>query len=130
MNQKILSSVIYALTAFTLWGRLEVFYGEPITHPLFVAMVHATSGGAILFVIAFVMSFFSVRLGVFCGLAAIILSVPFLFVEVGIFPWRHLIEDLGYNFWADTLAAIIMLIISSAYTLAQLRLWYRARAAR
>ena len=57
-----------------------LYGGEPITgHTI---LIHVATAGAILFVVACVLSLFSVRFGIICALAACILSWPLFASEL------------------------------------------------
>ncbi len=129
MKQKIVSAFIYAVTTLALAYFFDGFYGgEPSTRHL--GLIHAATAGAILFAVACVLSLFSLRLGTVCTLAACILSWPFfsgnLFAILSV--WRSLFSILRYSNWGASLAAVVMLIISSAYSINQARLLFRPRA--
>jgi hypothetical protein len=120
MKNKAVLAALYALTALAFWSYFDSLYGAgPITHHL--SIIYAAIAGGIMFAAAFVVSFLSLRLGVFCGLTASGLSWPWFAVEGLTFPWRHVFQVLPHGFWADTLGSLFMLAISSAYTLAHLR---------
>jgi hypothetical protein len=121
MKQKIISVAIYAITTLALWGFFDGLYGgEPITRHL--SLIHAATAGAILFAVACVLSSFSLRFGIACALAACILSWPFFAGELSAIlrVWRSLFSVVHYSPWGDRLAAVLMLTISSIYSVVQL----------
>lgn len=127
MKQKIISAVIYAATTLALAYFFDGLYGgEPITHHL--GLIYAATAGAILFAVACVLSLLSLRFGTVCALAACILSWPLfsgnLFTILSV--WRSLFSILRHSNWGASLAAVVMLIISSIYSLSRLKLAFRA----
>lgn len=127
MKQRISAAVIYAMTSLVLAGYFDSLYGAgPVTHRL--GLIHAAFAGALLFVVACAMSLFALRLGVACGVVASILSWPYFGPRLLAIPWSRFIQVLPHAMWADTYAAILMLIISSAYSAIRLRLLLRAPA--
>ena len=129
MKKRILAAVVYVITAVALAGYFDgVYGGEPITRHL--GLIHTATAGATLFAVACLLSLFTLRFGVICGLVASILAWPFFGPIMVAIPWGRILQMLPYARWADTLAAILMLTISSIYSLAQLRSLFRSPAAR
>jgi hypothetical protein len=126
MKQRIPSPVIYLISALALVFYFDALYGGPVTHRL--GTIHAGIAGATLFVVACVLSLFSLRVGLVCGLAASILSWPYFGVLLFVFPWRGVPEILHYAMWGDTLSALLILIIASIYSLSKIGLSLRERA--
>ncbi len=79
-----------------------------------------------MFVVAFVFSLFSLRSGIVCALAACVLSWPFFAGELSLIlgVWRSLLSVVHYSDWGARLAAVLMLIVSSVYSLSQSRLLF------
>ena len=72
MKRRILSVLIYATTAFALAEFLDGLYGAgPVTHHL--ALIHLAIAGTILFAAACILSLFTLRVGVVCGLGGVVL---------------------------------------------------------
>jgi hypothetical protein len=127
MKQKAVSVVIYAFTALALANFFDSLYGAgPITHYLW--LIHTAIAGAILFVVATVFSVFSLRIGIACALAACVLSWPFFAGELSALlgVWRSLFSVVHYSYWGARLESVLMLIISSFYSLGRLRLLFWA----
>ena len=130
MKQKTISAVIYAATTLALAYYFDALYGGgAVTHHL--GLIHIAIAGTILFAVACILSLFSLRLGVLCALAACILSWPFfsgnLYAILRV--WRSLFSVVHYANWGASLAAVLMLIISSIYSLGRLRLLFQAAGA-
>lgn len=122
MKQKVVSAVIYAITALALAYYFASLYGAaPVTRHL--GLIHTAIIGALLFVVACVLSLFSLRSGTACALAACTLSWPFfagvLSAVVGV--WRSLPSILHDANWEASLQSVVMLIFSSIYALSRLR---------
>jgi hypothetical protein len=125
MKQKLVAVAVYLVTSLALALYFESLFGAgPVTlrPQLLIGIV-----GAILFVPALVLSIFELRLGVMCGLAASALSWSCLGDVLVSIPWESILRILPYARWADILVAIVMLIISSIYSLAQLRLFFKTQ---
>jgi hypothetical protein len=119
MRQKIISAAVYAVTSFAFMGYFDGLYAmEHITYHL--GLTHAATAGAVLFAIACVLSMFSLRVGIMCGILSAILSWPFFAIELYAVPWRDLVWFAKYR--PDTLTAIFCLICSTYYSINQLRL--------
>ena len=128
MKRRIFSAVIYAITTLALAAFFDGLYrGEPI--PRHLAPIYAATAGVALFAVASVLLLFSLRFGAICGLAANVLSWPYFGLQLVTIPWGHVLEVLPYARWAETYAAILVLIISSAYSVSHLRFLLRAPAA-
>ncbi len=126
MKQKILSAVIYATTALALAQFLDGLYaGEPITHHR--ALIHLAIAGTILFAAACILSLFTLRVGVVCGLAGGILSWPCFAVGMTAIPWRSVVSIFSYSNWSFVLTSILALVVSSAYSVNRLRVLLRSR---
>src|SRR5271157_442627 len=125
---KAVSVVIYAVTALALADFFDSLYGAgPVTH--YFGLIHTAIAGAILFVVACVFSLFSLRIGIVIALAACILSWPFfageLLAILRVLP--VLFSLVHYSYWGARLASVLMLIVSSVYSLGRLRLMFRAQ---
>jgi hypothetical protein len=128
MRQKLISAAINLITALCLGNYFEIIDGmEPPRRPpstLTVNLWHLAIAGAILFGIAFVVSLFSLRLAVFCGLGACLLCWPHFGPLLITFPLRQLKTLLPFpwvsDLWPGIIAALLMLLISSTYTLVKL----------
>jgi hypothetical protein len=113
MKRKTISAIVYAVTALVLAGFFDGLYGgEPLIYHLLV--IYAATAGAALFVVACVLCLFSLQFGIVCGLLAGILSWPYFAIQAFGAPWGNLIWFARYR--PDTLAAICVLILSSAYS--------------
>jgi hypothetical protein len=127
MKYRAILAAIYAITTLCLGSFLDYLYnGEPITRHL--GLIHAATVGAILFAVACVLSVFSLRLGIVCALVACILSWSYFCIQLSIIPWGDLIWFARYR--PGTLAAILSLIVSSAYSVIMARLVFRPSSAK
>ena len=131
MKWRILSAFIYAATAFALWNYFDGYYARDLSRvkAVYIFLLHASTAGAWLFAISFALSLFRLRFGIGCGLAAGVLAWPYFCTLLPGIPWRHLIEVLPYSDWLAQYMSILMLIISSVYSMAQLRPLLRLPAA-
>jgi hypothetical protein len=124
MKRKIISAVIYASTAFVLAEWFDALYGgEPLTD--YVGLIHLATAGTVLFAAACILSLFTLRVGVVCGLAGGVLSWPYFAIPIPIIPWSKLVSILPYSNWLNVLTAILVLVVSSIYSVSQLRLLLR-----
>jgi hypothetical protein len=129
MKRKVILALIYAATALTLLGFFDALYGAgPVTHHL--GLIRCGLGGAVLFAIACVISPFNARFGIVCALAASVLCWPFFAGELSLILHAGLsvLSEVRYAMWGDRLAAVLMLTISSVYSLSRLRLLLRERS--
>jgi hypothetical protein len=123
VRQKIISAVIYLATVLFVGMFFDgLFGGEPITRHK--SLVYAATFGLILFAASCVLSFFSQRFAVIIGLTAAVLSWPLFAIELFAVPWGDLVWFTRYR--PDTLAAILVLIMSSAYSVYALRALVRS----
>src|ERR1700722_15574815 len=121
VRQKILSAVIYLITAVCLWNYFDILDGlEPPRHPpsaITLQLWHLAIVGGILFGIASIVSIFSHRGALICGLGACLMSWPHFGPVMATFPLRELrtlwpvpwISDL----WPGIIVALAMLLLSS-----------------
>ena len=124
MKRKILSAVIYATTAFALAQFFDgLFAGEAVTDQL--RLTYLAIAGTILFAAACIVSLFTLRIGVVCGLGGSILSWPYFAIGMPTIPWGSVVSIFPYSNWAFVLTAILGLVVSSAYSINQLRLFLR-----
>ena len=124
MKQKILSAVIYATAAFTLSQFFDSLYGAgPVTSHL--GLIHVAIAGTILVAGASISSLFGRRVGIVCGLGGSILSWPYFAIVIPAIPWGSVVSIFPYSNWAELLTAILALVVSSAYSLNQLRALHR-----
>lgn len=74
MKQKIVSAVVYSLTALDFASFFDSLYGAgPVTRHL--GLIYVAIIGAVLFAVASVLSLFNLRIGIACAFAACILSL-------------------------------------------------------
>jgi hypothetical protein len=126
MKHRLVCTLIYAATTFCLGEFFDGLYGgEPIIYHL--GLIHVATAGAVLFAVACVLSLFTLRFGIMCGLLAGILSWPYFAIQLSGVPWGNLIWFARYR--PDTLAAIVTLIASSLYSAVHLRRLVRGVAA-
>jgi hypothetical protein len=124
MKRKLSLALIYANAALALAFYFDGLYGgEPIKSPL--GLIHAAIAGAVLLVIACVLSIFNLRLGIVCGIPAIVASWPYFLISLVHIPWGiTLFSLLPYALWGDAFAALLALAAASIYCVVRLRsLW-------
>jgi hypothetical protein len=128
MKGRIVSAFIYALTALALWYYFDGYYARDLSRvkAVYIFLLHASTAGAWLFAISFVLALLSLRFGIVCALAAGVMAWPYFFTLLLGIPWRHLIDVLPYSDWLAQYISILTLIISSAYSVVQLRMFVRA----
>jgi len=118
MKLKIVSSVLYATTAFALWSFWDALLGmtdEPLTHYQHWKLLSLLMTGTALFLAACILTLFSMRIGTISGLVAAVLSWPYLAVGMPAIPWSKIISVLPYANWKYLFIAILALLIVSAY---------------
>lgn len=126
MRQKILAALIYATAAFTLVQFFDYLYaGEPPTDHL--VLIYPAIAGTIFLAAACILSLFTLRAGVVCGLSGSILSWPCFFVAITAIPWGSVVSIFPYSNWRFLLTAILALVVSSAYSVNRLRVLLRGR---
>ena len=126
MKRKILSLVIYVTTAFALAEFFDGLYGAgPVTHRL--GLIHLAIAGTILFAAACILSLFTLRVGVVCGIAGGVLSWPYFAIQMPTIPWGRLASIFPHAHSVDLLIAILVLVVSSVYSVNQLRMLLRGR---
>jgi hypothetical protein len=126
MKRKILSVVIYVTTAFALAEFFDGLYGAgPVT--LHLGLIHLAIAGTILFAVACILSLFTLRVGVVCGIAGGVLSWPYFAIQLPTIPWGSLVSILPHANWVDLMIAILVLVVSSVYSVNQLRMLLRDR---
>jgi hypothetical protein len=120
MKLKFVPAALYATTAFSVAADLDSLYGAgPLTNS--PTRIHLAVAGAALFALAFLLSLVKLRLGIVCGFIAGIVSWPLVGIEMAVIPWTSLPGVLPLAHWSDILAAVLMLTVSSAYSLVQAR---------
>lgn len=125
MKQKIISAIVYAATSLAFADYFDAFFGAgPISYQWWLkwGVIYAAIVGAVLFAIAALVSLSKVRLGVGCALVACLLSWPFFASELAAIlrVWRSVFHVVHYSMWGDRLAAVVMLIVSTIYSLGRL----------
>jgi hypothetical protein len=129
MKPRIISAIINAITTLAFAYYFDSLYGGGgVTSHL--ALIHTAIVGAILFAVACILSLLNLRFGIACSLVACFLSWPFFAGELSVIlgDWQNLLSDLPYANWKPKLAAVVMLIISSVYSVSRLRFSFRAPA--
>jgi hypothetical protein len=129
MKHKIISATIYGITAWDLAVFFRHFYGASQFSPTYYGLVNVAVIGATLFVLALVFSLFTPRLATVCALVACILSWPFF--SVGLSPilrsWQTVFSVLHYSYGEARLISLYMLIVSTVYSLSELRLFLQTK---
>jgi hypothetical protein len=126
VKRKILSGAIYATTAFALAQFFDALYaGEPVTDHL--GLIYLAIAGTILFAAACILSLFTVRVGVVCGLGGGVLSWPAFAIAIPTIPWGSVVSIFPYANWPFLLTAILALVVSSVYSVNRLRVLVRGR---
>jgi hypothetical protein len=131
IKRGILSAFIYAATTVALAGYLDGYYARDLGTATtgYLLLLHVSTAGACLFAISFVLSFFNLRFSIITALAASILAWPYFGMLLPWIPWGHLIESLALSDWLDQYISILMLIVSTVYSVVQLRMSFRASVA-
>ena len=124
MKRKILSAVVYATTAFALWQFLDSLYaGEPVRDHL--VLIYSGIVGTILSAAACVLSLFTKRVGLVCGLVGAVLAWPGFSLTIPKVPFLSTVSIFPDSTSADLLTAILALVVSSFYGINQFRLLFR-----
>ena len=76
MKHKVVSALVYGITALDFAEFFDSVYGAGPISPHHIALMHTAIAGAIVFALACLFSLFNLRIGVMCGLAACVLSWP------------------------------------------------------
>jgi len=123
-----LSTIVYAATAFTTFSDLDSLYGA--NEVAGTTSINLAIAGAVLFAIASLLSLFTLRFGIACGLVALGLSGHYFLREIIAIPWGSmpgiLPKVLPYARWSDIFASLIMMVTAVAYSLSRLWLLFRA----
>jgi hypothetical protein len=126
VRRKIISALLYLTTAFTFAMYFDSVYGAgPVTRGVW--LLKLAMAGMMLFVIACMLSFFSLRVGLVCATAGGLLSWPAFAVAVFRIPWTSIISILPHSNWLDLLIAMVTLVVSSFYSVKQAILLSRGR---
>jgi|SRR5579862_7707971 len=111
--------VLYAVTAFTCASYFVALSGaEPATHTPIT--IPSAILGAALFGVSCAISPFSSRFGIIGALMASILCWPYFLMAMRFFPWATLSTNLPYGFNPYTLAATLMLVATTVYSIGHL----------
>jgi hypothetical protein len=127
MRQKGVAAIVYGATAIALALFFDGLYAEGPTRGL--GLIHAATVGCVLFAVACLLSFFTLRSAVAGAITAGILSWPLFGPALRTTPWHRVFSIVRYSNWQDLLAAILTLAISSVYSIIQLRSLLRGRNA-
>ena len=126
MKKRILTACMYLLAAIAVAEYFDALYGGgPVTKHL--GVVHAGIASAAVLAVGCLLSLFKLELGAGCGLIGCSLAWPYFRHILISFPWTKLFEVLPYAMWADSLAALVVLIVASIYSVVQTYSWVRAR---
>jgi hypothetical protein len=130
MKSRVIPAVLYAFTALVLANWFEDVDGMepgPIPFP-HIGSIQIAIIGTVVFAIACLASLANLRYGVALGLLACVLSWPYFAGILLSTPLRRLASLLGDStLWRHEYSALLLLAISSAYSLAHLRYTRRAR---
>jgi len=124
MKPKMVSAILYATTAFTLWSFWDALFGaadEPFMHYRYWGLLSLSIAGTVLFVAACILTLFSTRIGTICALVGATLSWPYFALQMPKIPWSRVISVLPNANWQELLTAIFALIIASVYSMSELR---------
>jgi len=128
IKRRIISGIIYATAALCLGSFLDFYFGATPSglHISFwdAVFLICTVLGTLLFGVASVLSFFNLQGTIASALVAALLLLPFLFLQLGGFPWGGLTWFVSYR--PETAAAIFSLVVSGIYSIHQLRLFLRS----
>jgi hypothetical protein len=124
MKRKLLSVVLYATTSFALAVYWEALYGAgPIKTSV---LMYLAISGTVLFAVSCVMLLISSQVGLSCAITAGLLSWPYFVIHVPTIPWSRLLSAVSNNSrWLFLLIAILALVVTSIYSLNQLRCFVR-----
>jgi len=116
-KRRLVSAVVYATSTITVVGIVDFLYGAA---PDVSRLVYLLIAGIALFGLACALSFFTPRWATICALCAAALLWPLLAPEFGRMNWGR---NLGWliRYEPDTPMAILSLLVSSIYSIRQLR---------
>jgi hypothetical protein len=121
VRSKALFGTAYAVTAYLLWRFFDTLSGlQPKNQPQSILVQRfqdAAIVGAILFLVAFLVTILSLRAGLLCGGVACMLSWPYWAVQAFRFPWRSVIPLLASDVGEPEIVAMLMVALSSVCTL-------------
>jgi hypothetical protein len=123
MRRKIPSAVIFAITvvAFAIWFE-DVDGMEPGPITGYIGLIQTAIAGMILLSLACLLSLLTTRVAIVCGLFGCVLSWPYFGPLLFGTPWGRLASLIaGSSLWRDEFAAIVLLMVTSVYSVAQLR---------
>ena len=123
MKKRIPLTVAYAVTFVILTLFFQDIDGmEPGPIKAQFGLIQIAVVGGVLFAVGCILSLFTARYGIFCGTFASALSLPYFVGLVLHLPWNRLgALTLGSPLWRDQLGAILMVFISSVYSLVRLK---------
>jgi hypothetical protein len=109
--------------AMCLWEYLDTIYGgEPIIRCR--SFVYSATAGLVLFAVACLLCLLTPRWAAICALSGAVLSWPEAALALSAVPWSHLTWFVRYR--PENAVAVLCLIVSSAYSVNQVRLLFRA----
>jgi hypothetical protein len=118
MKNRIVAIALYAVTAVCFLLYFEALYtGEPVARHQ--GMIYAAAAGSVLFGIACILSVVWRRAGAIAALVSAVLSWPYFSVQIWTVPWGNLGWFVRYRI--DTAAAILLLIVSTIWSIHDLR---------
>ena len=109
---------MYLVAALAMGAYYDAVYGAgPVTrHPM---LVHVGVAGAFLFGCASLVSLWKPYLSVIVSIFACCLCWSDFAWIVPQIPFFHVFSIIGYAYWNETLLALLILILASAYSLRQ-----------
>ena len=118
MKKKVISASVYLAAALAMGAYYDAVYGAgPVTrHPL---LLRSGVAGAFLFGCASLLSLWKTQRAVFVGILACFLCWSDFARIMPQIPFRQVFSVIGYGYWNETLLALLILILASAYCIRQ-----------
>jgi len=118
LKKKIISASVYLAAALAMGAYYDAVYGAgPVTRHTLLLRVGVA--GAFLFGCTFLLSLWKPNRAVLVGILACCLCWSDFARIVPQIPFLQIFSVIGYAYWNETLLALLILILASAYSLRQ-----------
>ena len=118
LKKKVISASVYLAAALAMGAYYDAVYGAgPVTHHTLLLRVGVA--GTFLFGCTFLLSLWKPHRAVLVGILACCLCWSDFARIVPQIPFRQVFSAIGYAYWNETLLALLILILASAYSLRQ-----------
>ena len=118
LKKKVISASVYLAAALAMGAYYDAVYGAgPVTHHTLLLRVGVA--GTFLFGCTFLLSLWKPHRAVLVGILACCLCWSDFARIVPQIPFLQVFSAIGYAYWNETLLALLILILASAYSLRQ-----------